>query len=359
MNKNIIYEVPSDRNVWVVRASGGDFVPHFRKAGIVAIGHLDILDLPDTASVNQTYVTEDLAKALQTAHLQLEIPKSKRATSAAVNQVIKFTEQMDVGDLVITLDSGLFSIGRVIGHPYIDKDPVRIVHQNDKDRYTEMDFHMRREVNWGPVLSRSSLPYAIERSLTAHQTVFNLNKSLIYIHHLFYPVFVFNEKIHFSAKIRQKENIDNYSMAQFLALLSELPALAKAFSDHKIANISEFDEVFSNFRIDGSVSVTTKAAFMSEGDIWGQVALEAFKQKDVLWFYIAYSAIFGSKIIGWEGAINNKTVQRLTSMAVQLVQRRGGDRLMADLKMKMPSHDTAALEDDSKDAEPLLDKPKD
>ena len=43
-----VYEIPNGRRVWVVRASGGDFVTHFRQEEVAAIGHLDVLELSST-----------------------------------------------------------------------------------------------------------------------------------------------------------------------------------------------------------------------------------------------------------------------------------------------------------------------
>ena len=38
-----IKERPNDQRFWVVRASGGQYVPHFRAGGVAAIGHLNDL----------------------------------------------------------------------------------------------------------------------------------------------------------------------------------------------------------------------------------------------------------------------------------------------------------------------------
>ena len=40
-----IYEVPSDRRYWVVRAEGGLYYDHFTKNGLMALGHLKSLGI--------------------------------------------------------------------------------------------------------------------------------------------------------------------------------------------------------------------------------------------------------------------------------------------------------------------------
>ena len=42
-----LVERPENQRCWVVRAEGGRYAQHFRQAGIIAIGHLDNLKIPE------------------------------------------------------------------------------------------------------------------------------------------------------------------------------------------------------------------------------------------------------------------------------------------------------------------------
>ena len=40
-----IYQVPDEKRYWVVRAESGRYYDHFTKYGVVALGHLNCIEL--------------------------------------------------------------------------------------------------------------------------------------------------------------------------------------------------------------------------------------------------------------------------------------------------------------------------
>ena len=113
-----IVERPSSQHYWVVRASGGDFVNHFRQAGVMAIGHIDELDL--SRERLKPFFPE--LKPLQVAISNIEKKESRKSSKYRAynhfNQVKTFIAEIDIGDLVVTIDHGTLCVGRVISYPF-------------------------------------------------------------------------------------------------------------------------------------------------------------------------------------------------------------------------------------------------
>ena len=76
---SLVYEKPEGQRIWVVRASGGTYVQHFKKAGIAAIGHLDDLDLSDNL------IPSELDMGLIEKSLQRDPDASRSQVTSHIN----------------------------------------------------------------------------------------------------------------------------------------------------------------------------------------------------------------------------------------------------------------------------------
>src|SRR5690606_24240312 len=162
---------------------------------LMAIGHTDRLSLKD-GEVSDSHWNE-----LETSLLRSDPERSRGSITSHANQVRAFSSEIKVNDLVVTLDSRSLMVGRVSGNAFIEKKGIKIEYANGHT--SEMNFLLRRPVDWGPRMRRADVPAALEMTLLAHQTVFNLDTYWQAIYHLMYPVFSFRDTLYFSTLISQ------------------------------------------------------------------------------------------------------------------------------------------------------------
>jgi hypothetical protein len=168
-----IYTVPEDRRYWVVRNDGGKYYDHFIKYGVIALGHLDELDLKESGDRPFAPDDESLKQSLVALHRSLELAKGR--TTAHFHQIQSFLSEMKIGDWTLTIGDRTIRFGRIVGLPRIDKRPLSIVDEIRGGKTTYLDFNLRRNVVWGPTLNRRKLPYRLLSSLRANQTLTNID----------------------------------------------------------------------------------------------------------------------------------------------------------------------------------------
>jgi hypothetical protein len=275
MPKRPVLDIPNrppDQRFWVVRASGGQFVRHFAQAGIVAIGHLDFLNLPLTGSGARRLELEapTLEKQIASARKLTE-----RGAASHVNQVKRFISEISLGDLVVTVDSRHLIIGRVIGNPYISRDSVFLRSTDERsarrDPESPMRYQLRRKIAWGPMMRRKDLPYSTSNSLFAHQTVFNFDKYWETVYHLLYPAFTAEDEFFFTINIKETKPLNNYAVTQLFALLTEFEILSRS-TDKDVRALS-FEQFLQGIE-PSDMLLSTQAGFMSKGSVRGRIPLD-------------------------------------------------------------------------------------
>lgn len=341
-----IFEVPEEQRYWVVRSDAGYFAPHFLSNGVVAIGHLDELPLNDAVETVKLHPT--LAKM----SIHQRYPNlSDRQLGILWNQVDRFITEMVPGDIVITLSNQAIHVGRIQSNAFISKRPLfaPINHDLPLDPLT---YKVRRAVAWGPSIPRrlvANLP--IFRSLQANQTVFSVDKRRSEVNHLLWPIFVDRGALHFSVNISAEEGIDNLSVAY----LQEMLSMAEAISRVGVAINGDagqwfedrFDELFLQMYLEDELQLRAKANYWSPGSIWGSI--ENIPHKEfILLFYVGYSAIFGSKLIGWDGLIDIETKKKIFAAMVKKFETRR-EVVKRKLKARPPSANNVQLTDASGD----------
>ncbi len=350
-----IFERPKNQRYWVVRASRGDFVSHFRQSGLVAIGHID--DLVAGSAHNDPYYPD--LKALRSSIEQREIKKGDEAATkyrahSYFNQVKTFLGEISVGDLVVTIDEGSLSVGRVIGNPFVDTSPVRYFYDENKNSYSDMSYKLRRAVQWGPVMSRSSLPTAMKRSISARQTVFNIDSYWTALYHLLYPVFRYGDRVYISARIKQKEAINSYSVSQVFRILTELEVVTRSYEAILYDPATDFDALFAQFRRTGDFELKTVAEFMSPGSIWGSLGFSDQAGRRIVIAGLLYAAIFGIDVKGVTigGIIDENIRQKVVEYFLNRLEENDVVEMRERLNLDVPRHDTGTLEDKTHDAQP-------
>jgi hypothetical protein len=341
-----IYDVPSDRRYWVVRAEGGLYYDHFTKNGLMALGHLKSLgiELKDSEKFipDEGWLKDSIAKKSEVKGA------SKRQESVGFNQVKNFIYGIQDGDWVITVGYSSLRVGIVQGDAYIKNESVIVYYDIEKDKKVEMEANLRRKVNWGPTISRSAMPFGLLSSLRANQTVFNMDKHWEAIYHTLYPAFSKENDLYLSLKIRQENEISNYSVVQILSFLNEIEVIAKELDGRLSDSDSDFDELFKQYVSDGLLTLTTKAQFNSPGDIWNKLDFSGIKKSKMGYFLVAYAMLFGNEHSGMDGVIDLESRQKIWEIVAKRIDQKDIKHVVANLELSKPRHDTSVLEANDK-----------
>lgn len=346
-----IYEVPSDRRYWVVRAAGGHYYDHFTENGVIAIGHLNILRLPNSSENDLLPNFSSLEGEFKLIKLLSEKNQNfKSVGRSKLSQAKSFIYEMKPGDWVITIGFGSVRFGRIISNPFIDENPMVIVYDAGRGHIVECDMHLRRYVDWGPSIPRRDLPYGLQMSLKANQTVFCVDKKWDALYHTLYPAFLRDNKLYLSAKIKSECAIRNHDISIIFKLLDEVEVIGKLVLRHSTE--SDFEKIFQDFVENDELTNTTKAQFHSPGEIWNVivgVAGQIDTNNWVTYTVAAYSLIFGNQKAGFDGIIDIETRRKLWELVIDRIKKNNAQKVVENLNIELPKIDTSILEDGSKD----------
>lgn len=345
-----VYNVPQKRRYWVVRAESGLYYDHFIKYGLIALGHIDELVFPECKEKPFYPEFSYLESKLKRLHNSQKLKKGR--TSAHINQLKAFLQEMNIGDLVVTIGESSLSFGRITGHPRLDRTPLPILNEKGTERRIDLNYNLRRNVSWGPRIHRNNLPFGLLQSLRANQTLFNIDNHLEAIYHTLYPAFTFDNKLYLSAKINTKDGISNYAITSLLSILNELEVIAKEI-DNGISS-KNFDNFFQKYVKEDKITITTKAQFHSPGDIWNTISSIAGNLDSWITYTIAaYSMLFGNKKLGFDGLIDLKTRQKIWDLVIDRIQRKNVPVIVDRLQLTTPALDTSNLEKETFDEKPF------
>ena len=343
-----IYEVPSDRRYWVVRAEGGHYYDHFTRNGVIALGHLNILGLP---SSSENDLLPDWPALKNKFKLLLKNDQSLKSVGRLhLSQAKSFLYEMKPSDWVITIGSGSVRFGRIVSKPFIENKPIVVIYDAERGHIVECDMHLRRGVEWGPSIPRRDLPYGLLMSLKANQTVFCVDAKWDALYHTLYPAFLRDSKLYLSAKIKSEHSIRNHDISIIFKLLDEVEVIGKSVLRNSIG--SNFENVFQEFVERDALTITTKAQFHSPGEIWnaivgiaGQIDLNSWATYTVA----AYSLIFGNQKAGFDGIVDLETRRKLWDLVIDRIKKNNAQKVVENLQIELPNIDTSRLEDGSKD----------
>ena len=336
-----IYEVPEDRRYWVVRANQSLYYDHFTRYGVIAVGHLNSLDIKVEDQESFSPDEKDLKPSVSKGS---DLKGAKKAQeSKNFNQLKNFIFNINVGDWVVTVRDSSLRFGIIESEPYIDNTPLEIIYDIEKGRSVEMDYLLRRKVTWGPTIQRKKMPYGLVTSLGSQLTVFNIDKHWEAIYHSLYPAFIKNDELFLSLKIRAEEEISNYSIVQILHFMNEVEVIAKEFGN----NLTEdnFEELFRCYAEQNLFTLTTKAQFHSPGDIWNKIIIPNVKKgKKASVALIVYAMIFGNSQLGMDGVLDLETRQKIWDLALKRMAENNIEQTVKNLELAKPSYDTKPLE---------------
>lgn len=300
----------------------------------MAIGHIDALSIPEgpLTNCNAQFFEQELKK--------VAFERSKRSISSHSKQTETFCCAIKKDDIVVTLDPMYLTVGRVVDDAYIDKTPIWV--EDGRHQIVEMNHSLRRAVEWGPLVPRKQVPVAMEMSLFAHQTVFNIDQYWTSVYHLLYPCFSYQGRLYLSTNIQEQHDLDNYAISQLFSLLSGVEVMAKLYE----LDSDEWEQYPHNLpalRKKLDLSLSSKAEFMSPGTIWATLLLDSSTMASAA---VIYVMLFGGdvKFFKADGLLDIKTRQKLWGRVLKLIETHDVAALKDQLKADIPRADTKQLE---------------
>lgn len=280
----------SSTNIWLVRATGGKFLDHFRQDNLVAIGHLDDVypyagevtyEVPGYSQV-ESYILRKIKYTVPIEGSKRSARKLNGSGTKKLNQIDSFSSKVKIGDIIVSTDGSSLLIGVCSSHAYLDPNPVLLNLPPEVEAEhpsPRMVHRLRRDVVWGPQIPRHSLPSSIKKTLQGQQTIIDFRKHWDKFYHLMYPFFVDENYLYISNKITSSGAVSNLFIGGLLQNISLMQQFAKEIEETGEIDLDSIARLL-NFELDISTfSATTKAEFMSPGDLWNRIPLDGFSDK--------------------------------------------------------------------------------
>ncbi|WES88940.1 hypothetical protein [Dickeya fangzhongdai] len=270
---------------WVVRPGQSyAYYEEFLFGKVAAIGHLD-----DFISEETQITVENIKNIFKEVYINnANQGLTKHSIASNLSQVKKFLFEMSIGDLIFTIGEGFIVAGVITSDAYISEVPISIGKNTAGSNKNDLNFKLRRNVEWGQSYPKERIPLAVRRSFTANQTVFSTAEHIKYIYHWLNVIFISNGTVYASSRINQNQDIHHYSVTKFSETLNYFEALSILIEEN-FYNKNLQDEIdvcniinrLSSLAEEGSLNLTTQQLFMSPGDYWtgfsgGNVAIVAF-----------------------------------------------------------------------------------
>lgn len=271
-----IQDIPKDSKFWVVRSGdGGMFYDHFVHNSIAAIGHIDAMDFNDKILSNKDEV---IKLVLNYKNSLLEKKETLASASNKSGQVLRFINEMSIGDVIITLDAKRIIVGKITSNPYKDIENITLLNVDGTTDEKLLKFSLRRKIEWGKTQFRDKLPLAINNSFRANQTVFSANEHWKELNHWLSVAFISDDDAFISSRIEQTEGINNLDIAQYSIIINKIEAIAQTIADNDNSNLDNeglidlFESTYKELRKSRTFTVTTQQVFLSPGDLWAKTS---------------------------------------------------------------------------------------
>lgn len=218
-NVTKILDIPNDTGYWLVRADGGKYYEDFMLNDFISISDNKITLDKIKKAESLTGITIDHFKSL---YLKDYNAWNSQQISHAANRTYKFIEEMKIGDVVLVPSnkSRSFLLGIINSVPYEAKEE-EIMHQK-AGHYPVNPFYKRRKIQWLKEVNRSEISEKLYWILSAHQTIFNLEKEKEYINQLLAPVYCQNGIFHSTLKVSREEGINSNEWFKLYSLINSI-----------------------------------------------------------------------------------------------------------------------------------------
>jgi hypothetical protein len=227
-----------ERKYWFLRTYGGELYDKFLNEGFVGFGF---------NNVPYNYIKEaDLKNSSAFKTLQTFIEKNTdyrlaEATKWA-NQLIAFEHIVSIDDIVIipSKNSEYLAFGIVESDTYLSKEEGTFIHKDSFEQFPEK----RKRVKWIKIINKHELQGDLRGLLASHA---GLTSAVSYgeiIEGNLSSLFIKGERIYFTIKINQDEDINAFDLNRFL---NSLTYFYKEFCVEN--DVPENEELFIKIRV--------------------------------------------------------------------------------------------------------------
>tara|TARA_Y100000588_G_scaffold195973_1_gene210102 strand:+ start:1039 stop:2268 length:1230 start_codon:yes stop_codon:yes gene_type:complete len=330
-----IVKTSADDKYWVVRpGTNYTFGKHFFDNGVIAIGHMDCVDVEEEGTVSSEQLPiieasirrywqsdenslenaadseitsleiktglDDLSESSEVVEsLQNSNERSASSIAKDVNMTKTFISDIGIGDTVISPFKEHVLIGTIVSSPYIDSEPVLAFTKDGKEQLkSKLKYKLRRRVKWDKIEPKKTMPWMIQKSLSSAQAVYSLNHHRELLEHWLYSVFMSEEGLHFSTFISKQTDISQFHIAEFQRFIQKLELTAAYIVDNNISLEGDFAEQLENAYFEygntGNFTLTTKQSFTSPGNIWSQINGPELRQKVFALLLLQSFGVYGA-----------------------------------------------------------------
>ncbi|MEI7152926.1 hypothetical protein [Pectobacterium carotovorum] len=348
-----IQDIPKNSKFWVIRSGdGGIFYDHFVHNSVVAIGHIDNMDYNKSILENKDSV---IKLVLNYKKNLIEKKETIASASNKAGQVLRFINEMSIGDIVITLDAKRIIVGRITSNSYKKTDNITLKNPDGTANDKLLKFSLRRNIEWGKTQLREKLPLAINNSFRANQTVFSANDHWKELNHWLSVAFISDGDAYISSRIEQTNGINNLDIAQYAIIINKIEAIAETIVNNKKTSYNNnellklFQETYDKLRKERAFTVTTQQIFLSPGDLWAKTSGKRIKSLLVVCTFLVMFDITPSFADSNDQIIFDENFDSITLMIEKVKNDENFSDVKDGLDLKVP---TQKLNEQSKPKKP-------
>ncbi len=278
-------EVPEGTNYWFIRAgnNGGKYFYHFKDNSVVGLGHTDDVGLIfDDAHI---LVEQDIASIIGSTRSYLNNQgESASQISNKTNQINRFLTNMNIGDIVLTINDGFLMAGRVSSDAYFGSIELALSTERDGPIPTHCGFTLRRDITWGRPKPRGLMPVELEKAFRYTGSIMQLtsDEQVKAVNHWLYPVHFQNDEVRCTLRISSPEALSNRQLTKLSSFLDEVE-LMSSYVENSLLSGEEVDILaLRQFMRDNEESfnyaLKAQHLFMSPGHQYIQLEGSRFKR---------------------------------------------------------------------------------
>lgn len=376
----------SNQRIWLVRAEQGKLFKHFRDHSVISIGHLDEF-YNHTTEQSSAIPSDEVIRQLILTNSKFrdknaKSPKLNGSGSKHYNQILHFLRDIKKGDIVLTISESSVMFGVCTSaNAFFRSRPLKVINRDGKYSKVELTHRLRKTVSWGPEVRRSAIGGDLKKALQSRQTVVKLTTHWRDVLGLIYPFVYDGKRLYFSTHIGRQNDITGKVVGKLFDNLADVQvifdeALKGQLTDEFIEKLLDDKLPWSSYKL------TTKAQFMSPGDVYSSVAIPDFVSPALALKIVALIFLLNSGVVQAsevdtqlshdkpamelylpDGLVNERNLKRsgpenLDRMLEQFAKRNKPKlekineekkvaQVRSHLRISIPQHDTSDLEANS------------
>lgn len=204
--------VNKNRKYWLVRTESGKFFEDFLFNNYIALGWDKIEDIDSYSQLSEKDRNEKIS----------ELYPEEKKPGAIYNQIMRFTYEMQPGDIVLIPSENSYQIafGELtddVVFPYEKKDEFQ-----DETEHPECTYNRRRNVNWSKIVKRDLLDPYLYKLMCSHVAISDACSYSSYIDRTLAPIFVKGDLVHVVYDVTTTETIPATNVINFISSVLNL-----------------------------------------------------------------------------------------------------------------------------------------